>query len=154
MLAQAEGIPLGVAGPRLPLPVSDRKGQQARTAALTEVLELAGGRSLTVEAVPLSSPGASGGEAQPTRAAAGVPMLFVIRDETARRNTDRMRRDFATNVSHELKTPLAGLSLLAETLRDTVKEDPEQAEKFVARLSKEIGRLTELTNDLSHSVSP
>ncbi len=59
-----------------------------------------------------------------------------------------MRRDFATNVSHELKTPLAGLSLLAGTLGHAVREDPEQAEKFVDRLSAEIGRLTDLVNDL------
>jgi len=105
---------------------------------LTEVLELSSGRSLTVEVVPLHGPAPS----------ATAPTLFVIRDETTRRATERMRRDFATNVSHELKTPLAGLSLLAQTLAGTVREDPEQAAKFVAQLSSEIGRLTELTNDL------
>jgi len=75
-------------------------------------------------------------------------MLFVMRDETARRATERMRRDFAANVSHELKTPLASLSLLAQTLSTAVREDPEQAEKFVAQLSAEVGRLTELIRDL------
>ena len=114
--------------------------EKARKAGqpVSEVLELSSGRSLTVEVVPLHGPAPS---------AAG-PTLFVIRDETTRRATERMRRDFATNVSHELKTPLAGLSLLAQTLAGTVREDPEQAAKFVAQLSSEIGRLTELTNDL------
>jgi two-component system phosphate regulon sensor histidine kinase PhoR len=145
-LSKAEGSPLVVAARAFP---SQSLAAKAREAGrpITEVLELAGGRSLTVEVVPLTAPGAPGGGAQPARAA-GPPMLFVIRDETARRNTDRMRRDFATNVSHELKTPLAGLSLLAQTLHDTVREDPDQAEEFVARLSREIGRLTELTSDL------
>jgi signal transduction histidine kinase len=87
--------------------------------------------------VPLQATGAQRGQ-----------MLFVIRDETARLATERMRRDFATNVSHELKTPLAGLSLLAETLKHAVHEDTEQAVVFVDRLSAEIGRLTELANDL------
>ncbi|NLV72940.1 MAG: hypothetical protein GXY46_10140, partial [Actinobacteria bacterium] len=50
--------------------------------------------------------------------------------------------------SHELKTPLAGLSLLAETLQSTIKDDPEQAAKFVDRLSTEVSRLGDLTNDL------
>jgi two-component system sensor histidine kinase SenX3 len=108
---------------------------------------LPGGRSLTVEVVPLAAIGPTGAGARSSREAAG-PMLFVIRDETVRRSTERMRRDFATNVSHELKTPLAGLSLLAETLGHAVREDPDQAEKFVGRLSREIGRLTELANDL------
>ncbi len=145
-LSQAEGSPLGVAARAFP---SRSLAEKAHAAGrpITEVLELAGGRSLTVEVVPLTASSAAGGGAQPARGG-GVPMLFVIRDETARRNTDRMRRDFATNVSHELKTPLAGLSLLAQTLHDAVREDPQQAEQFVDRLAKEIGRLTELTNDL------
>ena len=76
------------------------------------------------------------------------PSLFVIRDETARLAIDRIRRDFATNVSHELKTPLAGLSLLAGTLKHALHEDPEQAAVFVDRLSAEVGRLTDLASDL------
>jgi len=51
-------------------------------------------------------------------------------------------------VSHELKTPLASLSLLAQTLSSALREDPKQAEKFVAQLSAEVDRLSELTSDL------
>ena len=106
--------------------------------------------SLSVEVIPLQSTEtrAAGAPSRGAPRAFGGQTLFVIRDETARRATERMRRDFATNVSHELKTPLAGLSLLAETLGHAVREDPEQAEKFVDRLSTEIGRLTDLANDL------
>lgn len=113
--------------------------QKAREAGgpVTEVVELAGQRYLAVEVIPLHAAEHEQGRT-----------LFVIRDETARLSTERMRRDFVTNVSHELKTPLASLSLLAETLEHAVREDPEQAEVFVKRLSAEIGRLTELTNDL------
>ena len=59
-----------------------------------------------------------------------------------------MRRDFVANASHELKTPLASLSLLADTLAVAIREDPERAAEFVARLDSEIRRLTNLTTDL------
>ncbi len=114
----------------------DRGARSGR--AFTDFLELPHGRFLAVEVVPLRAGG---------HAPAG-PTLFVIRDETARRATERMRRDFVTNVSHELKTPLAGLSLLAQTLGGAIQHDPEQAQRFVTQLSSEIGRLTQLTNDL------
>lgn len=110
---------------------------------LTETLELPAGRWLSVEVVPLSPAPGRRGQNAPTG-----PTLFVIRDETERRETERMRRDFVTNVSHELKTPLAGLSLLADTLRHAIKEAPAEAERFAERLAAEIKRLTELTNDL------
>jgi two-component system, OmpR family, phosphate regulon sensor histidine kinase PhoR len=136
-LTQMQGRPVVLAARAFP---AQRLADKARAAGqpLTEVLELPTGRSLTVEVVPL----------QPARGATSGATLFVLRDETARRATERMRRDFATNVSHELKTPLAGLSLLAQTLAGIVREDPEQAEKFVGQLSAEIGRLSDLTNDL------
>jgi signal transduction histidine kinase len=104
---------------------------------INEIVELPGQQYAAVEVVPLH---AAGGEQGQT--------LFVIRDETARLVTDRIRRDFATNVSHELKTPLAGLSLLAGTLKHAIREDPEQAAVFVDRLSAEIERLLDLANDL------
>jgi two-component system, OmpR family, phosphate regulon sensor histidine kinase PhoR len=113
---------------------------------ITEIVELPGQRQLTIEAVPLHET-----ESQTEH------MLFVIRDETARLATDKIRRDFATNVSHELKTPLAGLSLLAATLKHALREDPEQAAVFVDRLASEIGRLTDLATDLltlSHLEEP
>jgi len=131
-----EGSPLVLVARSFPEQALARKARQAG-GPITEVLELPGQRYLAVEVIPLSAAGPQPGQT-----------LFVIRDETARLATERMRRDFATNVSHELKTPLAGLSLLAETLKHAVPEDPRQAETFVERLSAEIGRLTELTNDL------
>jgi two-component system phosphate regulon sensor histidine kinase PhoR len=131
-----EGSPLVLAARAFPARALAQKAQQAGR-PITEVLDLPGNKYLAVEVVPLQASGARRGQT-----------LFVIRDETARLATERMRRDFATNVSHELKTPLAGLSLLAETLKHAVREDPEQADVFVNRLSSEIGRLTELTTDL------
>jgi len=138
-LDEAEGRPLVVAARAFPAQALAEKCRQTG-AVVTEVVELSGQRYVAVEAVPLHPLGGHGEEPGQT--------LFVIRDETARLTTDRIRRDFATNVSHELKTPLAGLSLLAETLKHALEEDPEQAKVFVDKLSAEVARLVGLTGDL------
>jgi two-component system phosphate regulon sensor histidine kinase PhoR len=104
---------------------------------VTEVVDLPDGRSLTVETVPLGP--ASKGEGQ---------TLFVMRDETERRRTEAMRRDFVANASHELKTPLAGLSLLADTLAVALHDDPDKVAECVDRVRSETQRLADLTNDL------
>lgn len=140
------GSPLVLAARSFPAQVLAERARK-ESHPVTEVVELPSGRSLTVEVIPLQSTGEPSMVGRATGTQPGQT-LFVVRDETVRRATERMRRDFATNVSHELKTPLAGLSLLAETLRDAVREDPEQAGRFVDRLSAEVGRLSDLTNDL------
>ena len=138
-LENAEGSPFVVAARAFPARALADKSREAG-GPVAEIVELPGQRFVAVEVIPLHT----------AEAAAGRPgqTLFVIRDETARLAIDRIRRDFATNVSHELKTPLAGLSLLAGTLKHALREDPEQAAVFVDRLSAEIGRLTDLANDL------
>ncbi len=135
-LEGTEGAPLVVAARAFPAWSLAERSRQA-DGPVHEIVELPGQQYAAVEVVPLH---AAGGEQGQT--------LFVIRDETARLITDRIRRDFATNVSHELKTPLAGLSLLAGTLKHAIREDPEQAAVFVDRLSAEIERLLDLANDL------
>ncbi len=67
-------------------------------------------------------------------------------DELQRVN--KIRRDFVANVSHELKTPATSLRLLAESLEETIDEDPVQARLFATQLKKETGRLSQLINDL------
>src|SRR5918911_3172294 len=71
---------------------------------------------------------------------------YVSLDELQRVN--KIRRDFVANVSHELKTPATSLRLLAESLEETIDEDPVQARLFAAQLKKETGRLSQLINDL------
>lgn len=73
---------------------------------------------------------------------------MVIRDETEGTRVERLRKDFVNNVSHELKTPLAGLTLLAGTLRTAIEDDPPSARIFAGRLNAEIARLTDLVTDL------
>lgn len=135
----AEGKPLVLAARAFPAQALAEKARRAG-GPITEVVELPDQRYAGVEVIPLSAAAGEGGETGQT--------LFVIRDETARLALDRIRRDFATNVSHELKTPLAGLSLLAGTLKHAVHEDPQQAALFVDRLAAEVARLTDLTGDL------
>jgi two-component system sensor histidine kinase SenX3 len=64
------------------------------------------------------------------------------------RRVNKIRRDFVANVSHELKTPATSLRLLAESLEETIDEDPVQARLFAAQLKRETGRLSQLINDL------
>jgi two-component system, OmpR family, sensor histidine kinase SenX3 len=61
---------------------------------------------------------------------------------------NKIRRDFVANVSHELKTPATSLRLLAESLQDTIEEDPVQARFFAAQLKSETERLGRLITDL------
>jgi len=67
-------------------------------------------------------------------------------DELQRVN--KIRRDFVANVSHELKTPATSLKLLAESLEETLDEDPVQARLFAAQLKNETERLAHLITDL------
>jgi two-component system sensor histidine kinase SenX3 len=70
--------------------------------------------------------------------------LLIIRDVTERERLDQMRTDFVSNTSHELKTPVASVSLLAEAI-ESAADDPDQVRRFAARIIAEAERLTELT---------
>ena len=61
---------------------------------------------------------------------------------------NKIRRDFVANVSHELKTPATSLRLLAESLEETIEEDPVQARFFATQLKSETERLGRLITDL------
>ena len=56
---------------------------------------------------------------------------------TSCERVNKIRRDFVANVSHELKTPATSLKLLAESLEETIDQDPVQARLFAAQLKKE-----------------
>lgn len=71
-------------------------------------------------------------------------VLLVIRDITERERVEQMRRDFVANTSHELKTPVASVSLLAEAI-ESAADDPDQVRIFAGRLSAEAARLISLT---------
>ena len=100
--------------------------------------------------------GVRAGEAVPTdtlylrvRIGAIADDLFAIflHDMSEQRRFEAMRRDFITNVSHELKTPSGAISLLAETITDAA-DDPDAVRYFAGRITKESQRLTELVHKL------
>src|SRR5207253_1054855 len=74
--------------------------------------------------------------------------LLVLRDLTAERRADQMRRDFIANASHELRTPVTAICGAAETLLHGGLELPEQARSFVEMIARHADRLTRLTDDL------
>jgi two-component system phosphate regulon sensor histidine kinase PhoR len=74
--------------------------------------------------------------------------LLVLRDLTAERRADRVRRDFIANASHELRTPVTAIRAAAETLLHGGIQLPDQALEFVQMIARHADRLTRLTDDL------
>jgi len=77
----------------------------------------------------------------------GGLVLLLAEDQTERRRVEEVRRDFVANTSHELKTPVGALALLAETVEDAA-DDPEAVRRFAGRMRQEAARLTNLVQDL------
>ena len=73
--------------------------------------------------------------------------LVLVEDLSEARRLDAVRRDFVANVSHELKTPVGALSLLAEAVQ-SASDDPEAVQRFAGRMQIESNRLSNLVNDL------
>ncbi|HEV3281729.1 MAG TPA: ATP-binding protein [Acidimicrobiales bacterium] len=73
-------------------------------------------------------------------------VIAIIEDVSERRRLEEIRRDFVANVSHELKTPMGALGLLAETL--TVEPDPEVAQRLASRIHAEAFRVSRIIDDL------
>jgi two-component system phosphate regulon sensor histidine kinase PhoR len=74
--------------------------------------------------------------------------LALLRDVTEARMADATRRDFVSNASHELRTPVSAIAGAAETLLSGAMDDPGQARTFVEMISRNAERLARLTNDL------
>jgi signal transduction histidine kinase len=91
-------------------------------------------REVSVAASPLGPSGARRGA------------VVVVRDETRLRRLEAIRQEFVANVSHELKTPIGALALLAETLAAT--DDPAEAERRTDLLIEEAHRLGRVIDDL------
>jgi two-component system sensor histidine kinase SenX3 len=74
-------------------------------------------------------------------------ILLLAEDRTESYRLDEVRRDFVANISHELKTPIGAVSLLAEALA-SASDDPEQVRRFAKRLTKESERLARITQEI------
>ncbi len=74
-------------------------------------------------------------------------VLALVEDRTRERRVEAVRRDFVANVSHELKTPVGAIRLLAEAVTDA-SDDPEAVQRFATRMLTESDRLTKLVQQI------
>jgi len=74
-------------------------------------------------------------------------VLVLVEDRTTAARVEAIRRDFVANVSHELKTPIGALNLLAEAVGEA-KDDPEAVVRFSRRMHVESDRLTRLVQQI------
>jgi two-component system phosphate regulon sensor histidine kinase PhoR len=85
-------------------------------------------------------------------AASAVPgdgrVLMVLRDVTEARVVDAVRRDFVANASHELKTPVASIRALAETIVAASQHDAPAVPRFAEKIERESVRLARIVADL------
>lgn len=84
--------------------------------------------------------------AQPFTDGAGLGGLAIVEDHSLRRRTETVRRDFVANISHELKTPIGALGLLAETIRD--EPESEVVARLAERMIVEADRAAHTIDDL------
>ncbi len=75
-------------------------------------------------------------------------VLAVVSDVTDRRRVDDIRRDFVTNASHELKTPVASILASAESLQVAVERAPDKVPQFAAQIENAARSLARLVADL------
>lgn len=74
--------------------------------------------------------------------------LIILNDITKLNQLENMRKEFVSNVSHELKTPLTAIRGFVETLKDGAIDDPNTAGKFLKIIDIESQRLEKLISDL------
>lgn len=102
--------------------------EAASTGRMVTVDDARGERDLRITASPLDD-----------------HVLVVVTDRTRQRQVEELRRDFVTNASHELKTPVAAISALTQALRVA---RPERREDLLDRLDEEGARLSRMVRDL------
>ncbi len=91
---------------------------------------------LKIDAAPLES---TIGELQ---------VRVILKDDTARAETEQMRRDFVANASHELRTPLSIINGYVENLMDGAVEDPVLAQRFLSIMKKHGDRIARIVEDM------
>ncbi len=74
--------------------------------------------------------------------------LLLIQDLTELRRLETVRRDFIANLSHELRTPIASIKALGETLHDGAVEQPSVARDFLEKINLEVDRLAQMVQEM------
>jgi len=77
-----------------------------------------------------------------------IGALVVLNDVTRLRRLENIRRDFVSNVSHEIKTPITAIKGFVETLRDGTVENAEDTARFLGIIEKHVDRLEAIIEDL------
>ncbi|WP_447986332.1 two-component system histidine kinase PnpS [Nitrospira sp. Nam74] len=103
----------------------------------TEISTIAGGHTLHVEA------SVAGGRRENEAC-----VVLVFHDVTAIRRLEKVRKDFVANVSHELRTPLTSIKGYVEALLDGMKDNPDEALRFLHIILKQSDRLNLILDDL------
>jgi two-component system phosphate regulon sensor histidine kinase PhoR len=75
--------------------------------------------------------------------------IVIVKDLTEKRHLEEIRGDFISNVSHEFRTPISSIKLIAETLIDGALLDTEVCRDFLLRINVEADKLTHMTNELT-----
>ena len=132
-------------GARLVEVLRDHEIQQTASLALSsgriqqaEVEILPQRRFLKAIATPLSGAGGAG--------SAGI--LLTLHDLSGVRQVETTLREFVTNVSHELRSPLASVKAMVETLQEGALEHPSTARNFLDRINRDVNRMNDMVEDL------
>ena len=75
--------------------------------------------------------------------------LLLLQDLTELRGLQTMRREIVGNISHDFRTPLAGIKAMINTLQDGAMNDREAAGDFLSRIEDEVDRLTQMVAELT-----
>lgn len=86
--------------------------------------------------------------ATPLSYGTGAGALVTLHDLTRMRQVDTTRREFVSNVSHELRSPLASIRAMLETLTEGALDEPDAARDFIDRINRDVHRMTVMVNDL------
>ncbi len=75
-------------------------------------------------------------------------VLLTLHDLTRMRQVETSQREFVSNVSHELRNPMASIKAMVETLESGAVNDPQVAQDFLSRMRGDVDRINGLVNDL------
>ena len=75
-------------------------------------------------------------------------VLLTMHDLTRIRQVETTRKEFVSNVSHELRGPLTAVKILAESLASGALKEKKRAKDFLRRINSEIDRMSAMVNEL------
>ncbi len=77
-----------------------------------------------------------------------VAVALAVHDVTELQRLTRIRRDFVANISHELRTPVTSIQLLADTLKKGALKDTKMARRLVEKISAQADALNQMAQEL------